>query len=54
MTWRTAATASSARRLVAPITDDGSTALSVETSTKRSTSPSSDARNAASVPPMLV
>ncbi len=32
-----AATASSARRLVAPITDDGSTALSVETRTNRST-----------------
>ena len=33
-----AATASSARRFVAPMTDDGSTALSVETRTNRSTS----------------
>ena len=50
----TAATASSASRFVAPMTELGATALSVETRTNRSTPAPSAARSAASVPPMFV
>ena len=46
-------TSISAMRLVAPMTLDGRTALSVETNTNRSTPAATAASSIASVPPML-
>ena len=47
------ATSISATRLLAPITLDGRTALSVDTRTNRSTPAATAASSSASVPPML-
>ncbi len=51
--WAASATSISAMRLLAPITLDGRTALSVETKTNRSTPAATAASSSASVPPML-